>query len=379
MFAMRIFICLALLQCILPNHQVAGQSTNTKDTVKQFLATVNSFPFYRCTYTLSRGPGVVDPKTFKVTWGKESGSAKCRYATDGEYEAFEQNGNARPKLTKKASTDSGGKAQTSQMKIEGLEFLKIIRGPSSHGEWTEVMENMNLIDRKLNQSESCVFAPLDFGFDHRRQAGPEDWLSVPDHFSFTELGMKLVQNCQCVGLQFDTPVNDFHVVVWFDPARGMIPIWQDTTQFGKLTTRCVVTSARKVSGDRWFPERIVIFTPSGYPDGVTEYVLDDLDADTRPTINDLSITMPAGTVIFNPDDQSAFKLRQAEKVSGHDLPELFEKARQNVQGLRFDTAIEHRRNRGSFWFWICGGLGLLLFGYGSYRWVRNRRKQAANM
>ncbi len=359
---------LALLVLVAPDVAV-GQ--DVAEVVKGYRTNVDAFPFYRCTYTLTRGEGVVDERTYQVKWGKGADTAKCRYATDGENEAYEQHGNADPQPAKiPASKD--GQPTTSYQLVEGILKEKVIRGPTSQGRWVEAFKGMNLADRTRRDQETDVQAPLDFGFSHRRKFDPVHKLAQPTYYLSKGVGEKEVCGRRCVGIQFDAPADKLVDVVWFDPTQGMLPICHDSIQVGPLS-RTVVTSARKLSKDRWFPERILQYDPGDKPKFLFELVLDEVDADTRPTTDDLSITLPEGTGILDTDDKGAYRLRKAEKLSGYDLPELYEKAKQAQTGQLQDTAIEHKKQGQSVWFWVLGGIGLALVAYGGYRWLRRRR------
>ena len=131
---------------------------------------------------------------------------------------------------------------------------------STHGQWIDVFENMNLKDRQKDPSEGMVFSPLDFGFNHRLGDDPLAMIQSSD-IGITALGERLIGERRCVGLHFDIRKGEVLTDVWFDPAQGMIPFRRDVIYKGKLESRTVITNSRNVSGNRWFPSRIVPHLP----------------------------------------------------------------------------------------------------------------------
>lgn len=368
-----------LLVVVAVGGSVSGQPP-LADTVQKYLATANSFPFYRCTFTRTAGKAVVDQKTYKITW-KESGSTKCRFAVDGEYEAFEQDGTPQPDYSKvKLAKGPDGKPTLGFIPVLGYLPEKSVRGPDSHGQWNEALMGMGLRDRKNDPNEANVFTPLDYMFGHRRRHGPDWLMAQKGTYTLTDLGEKETDGRRCVGHQFDHTSQPYQITLWFDPAQGMTPVREDTTHKGHASTRTVVTAIRALPDGRWFPERMVWFNldeANKAPGFVREYVLDTLDVTNRPTADDLTIRLPAGTRVGTEGLKTEFTLRQDEKVSPSDLPELFEKAAQATAakkaGEPMDTALEHKGRGPSVWFWVLGGVGLLLVVYGGYRWLRYRR------
>jgi hypothetical protein len=341
-------------------------------TIKRFAAAMAAFPYYQCRYVLTSGDGAVDEKTHAVKWQTKT-TVVCRYAVDGEFEAFEQLGDRRPDFKKSMPVEGG--MGMGVVKDEGFPALKTIRGPDGFGRWMELMNNLQITRSGRKYADGEVFTPLDFAFEHRRRSGPDMLLAQPDNYRVSGIEQRVISGHRCIGVRFEAPTVKLVESVWFDPDWGMMPVWYESAQEvnGKTHVfRDVVTAAKAVSNGRWFPERMISYSP-GKLQGVRECTLKDVDADRRPTKDDLSVTLPARTGIYDSENNKGFALRQDEKLSGHDLMELFDKAAKAERGKPMDTALEHRSGRSSLWFWVCGVAGLLLASLGGFRWLRNRR------
>lgn len=341
-----------------------------EQTIKRFAAAMAAFPFYQCRYTLASGDGAVDEATHAVKWKKKA-TVECRYAVDGEFEAFEQFSDSRPDPSK-VEPAAGG---LGILRDDGFPAMKTIRGADGYGRWMEIMGSLQLTRAGRKYADGEVFAPLDFAFGHRRRSGPDDMLTQPNLYRVSAIEVRVIGGHRCVGVQLELVAPDDNWVerMWFDPDWGMMPVWCESSHVLKGKTyasRDVVTAAKAVSNGRWFPERMVRYTP-GDPRMVWEYTLKEVDADRRPTRDELSVALPARTGVYDPETNKGFKLRQDEKLSGHDLAELFDKALA-AKDKPMDTAIAHRSGR-SVWFWACGAAGLLLAFLGGYRWLRSRR------
>jgi len=358
----------------------AQTDTSAAHTAKRFAEAMQSLPFHQCRYTATQGWATVDEKTHTIRW-RSKATTERRYVVDGDFEAYEQFGSARPDVSK--GTRSEGKINF--VREEGFAAEKHIRGAAGDGRWMDVFSNLIIDTAKRRGHELAVTTPLNYLSDFRGGRGVADMLTKqvgPDgeKVIVRDLGIRNVFGRRCVGHKVEFPSNK-SAEYFFDIERGYMPIWIESVQHfekERKVFRMVIPTARELSGGRWFPERTIMYD-AGKPESfVQEFVVTSVEADRRPTRDELSITLPAGTHVFESAENRGFHLRQDEKLSGHDIPELFQKAALNPAKTKkpMDTAIEHRPAGKSLWFWLLGVGGMLFILFGGYRWYRTRPSAA---
>lgn len=164
-----------------------------------------------------------------------------------------------------------------------------------------------------------------------------------------------------------------------DPARGYLPIEvaTDIPNFpSQPAVRTFLRSAMECTAGRWFPERVTEVTVPQKPGNryqVQEIAVLELNADVKPTSDDLAITIPAGTMINHQlADGKYFRLKQNEKVSPDQLPRLFQMLDEVKPNVLMDTAIP-RGNPWGWWAWAGLAFGVLLAIGGLLMYFRRRR------
>lgn len=360
---------LVIISCLLGVVAgVSAQDPAVRELVSKYDKNVRSFERYSCRFTLTEGDGTLsaDPQDFKFTWTKKE-TIDCRYAVDGEYEAYEQFGTGRPDFGPAGVTPQAG---TRFLKSTGIPAVKNIRGPRGYAGWMEVLKTLNLTGSEIKNSEASIETPLDLAFEHRRSYGPDHWIVNPN-FIYQSIGEKIVLGKKCLGARFvAAKADNLTYEVWFDPEIGMLPRLVDTHQKGKHGVRTVIYEAKLHDKSKWFPTHLIHYFPDGFG---RELILKELDLG-KPSKKDLSVALPSGTVVKDNGTNLWFTLRRDETLSGTDLPELHEKVAQAQTDKKMDTALTHKGDRTNFWFWACGGAGLLLVSYGAYRWFRTRSR-----
>lgn len=358
--------CLILLPA-----NTSAQDKVVRDLISKYDKNVRSFERYSCRFSLTEGIGSPSGELHNLQFNwKNKETIDCRYAVDGEYEAYEQFGTGRPDYGPDGKTPH---STTRILKSTALPAVKNIRGPRGYAGWTEVMNTLGLTGIEIKDSEAYIETPLDLAFEHRRWYGPDQWIANPN-FIWQALGEKIVLAKKCLGVRFVAEKADnLSYEVWFDPEIGMLPRLVDTHQKGKHRVRTVIFEAKLYDKSKWFPTHLLHYFPNDLVGLARELRLTELDL-TTPTKQNLSIILPTGTVVMDNHTSQWLKLRQDETVSGSDLPELHEKVARSQTDKKMDTALDHKGDRSHFWFWACGGAGLLLVSFGAFRWYRTRSR-----
>lgn len=157
------------------------------------------------------------------------------------------------------------------------------------------------------------------------------------------------------------PKSDAALSYTIDLARGFLPRrFEQSWSKGGGGTVAVVPQVRKCSRDRWFPERVVVFSQhaAGKPGSVQDFKVTELDVDNRPSKDDLTVSLPAGTnVLQYGNSLKSFKTRRPERVSSDDLDRMYELTEKVPEEPLTDTAIVVPPSRA--WIWYAAGGGVL--------------------
>ncbi|MCI0740753.1 MAG: hypothetical protein L0Y72_17015 [Gemmataceae bacterium] len=138
---------------------------------------------------------------------------------------------------------------------------------------------------------------------------------------------------------------------YFDPSQGYLPL--------KMVQHCEppwsgekhdvilhLLSAKECSRSRWFPMKwlqIHVY-PNRAAVELVELRVTEFEPDKKPTDEDFSIVLPAGTLIQGESENArvprkSFRLRQQEKVTPDDIPRLAEMLDNVGKVPLMDTAI----------------------------------------
>jgi len=145
----------------------------------------------------------------------------------------------------------------------------------------------------------------------------------------------------------------FEVTV--DPGLGYLPV--RTTMKDPRRTEMViaVTDTKQCSGGRVFPTLVSVISVPERPGGsfmVRRYDVTNLDADTVPSDEDLSVVLPAGIAVVQRPDQSKFmRIRKEERVGPGDIKTLWAMTDQARTRPLADTAIP-RESRWTVVAWV---------------------------
>jgi hypothetical protein len=166
-----------------------------------------------------------------------------------------------------------------------------------------------------------------------------------------------VNGSQCVPVSFDTP-DGFRTVFHLDLNRGCIPIriqkFEGNEKKGEELERTDVLDLRACSNGRWVPMKILSLRfPAAV--GVFEPVVREVtefDVDRRPTKDELSVDMEAGTRITRqskPEAKYSVTLRQGERIGPDDIARVIEISEGRQENPLTDTAI-HSESRPLLWY-----------------------------
>ena len=162
--------------------------------------------------------------------------------------------------------------------------------------------------------------------------------------------------------------------LWFDGHVSGIPRYIETREGTTITGKFYVTNFKEMGTGEWVPDEVTIEYLLPKSKSMLNYIKIKTVELLASKPKDFSIVLPAGTAITDSIAKKSFRLQQDEVVSPEDLPELLNKAVTIEPRTIKSRAIEHTASRSSLWFWILGSLGLLLLGYGGYRWLRSRKR-----
>jgi hypothetical protein len=145
---------------------------------------------------------------------------------------------------------------------------------------------------------------------------------------------------------------------YFDPQRGHLPCMVSERLISPPPkgmpypeTRTYLKAAKECNNKGWFPLHFVRIHFPKQPNttcGIVEIRVSFLDTDTQVTDADLTLELPAGTVIQAPSDRywQFFSLRQNEKVTPGDIPKLQEMLKKVDQRNNAWTRPSHARTLG---------------------------------
>jgi hypothetical protein len=152
------------------------------------------------------------------------------------------------------------------------------------------------------------------------------------------------------------------VKFFFDSAHGYLirklEIYNEMT--GDPLTETYVTDLSECSRHRWFPTRWVKVISKQQMDTspfvTREVTVTEFDVENRPTRDDLSIEVKAGTQISYQLDGTSFKTRQRERIHVDQIPTLIEMCHKKEQNPVMDTAINPPPvPKPPRWPWYLGG------------------------
>jgi hypothetical protein len=189
------------------------------------------------------------------------------------------------------------------------------------------------------------------------------------------LGQVAVDGKQCekFGL-IDTTNPNQSVCIYFSINDEYMPIQYELFKKDVCAYRRRVIDLRRSFNGFLYPTRVVCESPQSTIHDTMVYVVNQVREVKKEDF--AKVNFAAGTQVSCPGE-AYYKLSQDEAISVFDLAELYqlcEAKSKKTADQPFDPTIKHTGQKSSLWFWILGGLGLLLVGYGGYRWFRSRKR-----
>jgi hypothetical protein len=134
---------------------------------------------------------------------------------------------------------------------------------------------------------------------------------------------------------------------YFDPDRGFLPVRREYLLNDGRSSHIEITDARKCSGGRWFPTRVVCVNMRANGDvwRVKEISLTSVDAKTKIKPQEMTLTLRGGIRVLHTDDMlSSFRLKQNERIGVKDLAGLHARCDETAHRRRQERAERAARN-----------------------------------
>ncbi len=152
-------------------------------------------------------------------------------------------------------------------------------------------------------------------------------------------------------------------IIGVDPERGFLPIRRRFLANKEEWGQADVFEVRDCGNGRWFPMRSLFIQTKHDPPGIVgiyECKVTELDTETLPAESDISIELPAGTMVLNHDKfKERFETRRVERIHPDDLEHIMKMAAEAPTNPVMDTAIEPPHRKRWMW-WVAGGVGAVL-------------------
>lgn len=196
----------------------------------------------------------------------------------------------------------------------------------------------------INKGESQptyggIVTPFNFGmFGPNNDPGLTLRQCLNGKLHYKYQGKKQLFGRDMVVITWGRSANEVSETFYFDPEKGYLPICVERYDpaTGSITDVVYVTDVRLCSKQRWFPMKFTVVNglstnPVQKPIA-RELVTTRLDVDTPPQEKDISMVLPEGTQINDPDDNmSGFSTRADITVSPSKLNELNKAIRASSQ------------------------------------------------
>lgn len=374
-------VCLFALAHVAKGQEGASKmqdlQTLSKAAITAYAANIHAFPFYTCRYRVTKAEAK-SPEAAIARQFLNATSYECRESVDGDKHLYEGFGTPPDPRHKRPIAGQPGAYAV----VHFGDSTRYLADGKRELSFFPPMATINLWRQEKHQ-RGVNFTPLSMMFiGDRQRGGPDVELAQPDKYEFQVRGLQEVRSCPVITVRFKYKdsfmlhgkktfmTRDFSL----DPAHGHLPAQMVLYFNDQIRDLVAVTDVRECSNGRWFPERSVqVITPDreGSLYDVHEIQLLELDADHRPKAGDFVHTFPAGTAVCEVDDMSKFfRLKQDEKISVDDLPNLFGMLERVAVEPYMDTAIP----RPAWWqSWVLGLGGLVLALGGAFVLVRRWR------
>ena len=384
------FCILIAAPCVL-TERCSGQDENReaegKAAVTAFAANMASFPHFTCRYKETRAEAANLQDALSGKW-RNAISTEFRVAVDGENELNEclAPPPPPPKLDReRRSSAKSGAVQGPPVVFSGEGYLT--NGDHEMAYWSG-LKAINLYRKSTPFHAKMPRMPLRAALLQRDQDTPDQILEKPEEWKPTFLGRTVINGMPAIGVQFDGR-NGEHmfgsVQYFFNPAQGYLILHKKRTYSAKSSMprssneQVFLLEGRECSRQRWFPERAIVLLPTEQGKFmVREIKVLELEVDKKPLSVDFTLTVPVGTQVLDYHDFSkgTFELKQEERISLENLPDLFEMLDKVKSNPRMDTGIPERRSRD--WLrWLGIASGVLLVAAGVFLILRRRKAQHA--
>jgi len=344
-------------------------------------ANLHGFPTYKCRFASTRALADSSQEALR---GKYDNARQCDFllVLDGDKEKYECYATGEVKPPKKA---------------DGL------RGPMESGSVDFIpIANLRLGDQALHyfspwrSADICVKgtyranvidSPLFMEFMGPRQVfAPVTLLQQCDtgDMLLTAEGLTVLDEQPVVHARLTSKLSkSLNYEYYFDVRRGYLPLRvvrrvyppETAQQYDRVT---YLLDAKECSKGRWFPmHTVTVFVqPTQKRVDITEIRVKELDVENKPTTEDFTLELPAGTKIERPNEDPeyrSFRLRRNERITPDDIPRLLRMLDAVGSVPLMDTSVR-RDSINNLTNWSLMGGGLVVCCASVYMYRRLGRK-----
>jgi hypothetical protein len=342
-------------------------------------ANLAAFQYYKCRFELTRCDATSLDAAVR---GELTNRRSCEFllVVDGTKERYQEFGPSPPKAgPQDVKPPQDGKPGITYRSAEFLPGFHL-RLKDRSLRFTPDLEQATFENSPTYLPGVSEYAPLSLGImGERDRASPFKHLDDGKK-GLTQSGLYFPKGGQTVDVRFVyLPGGDgAEHELYFDPARGFLPsrallVDIRDPKNRKIITYSMLLEARECHRGTWFPTHLRIIHPTAKGASVVKTKVIELEYQKRPTKEDFSVTLPAGTVICRENTDQRFRLRQDETLNPDDLPTIEQMLAKSLENKRMDTAIEPQRSK-PWLVWVYIGAGVLCLGafIGLYRFRRAR-------
>jgi hypothetical protein len=371
---MKVLMSTSIIWLLFPAICVAQHDEIAKHVNTEYTRNQRMFSKYVADYTYETGNVILDKQGAVSKYDAEY-KATCNHRLCGDCELFEQKGDRHnsKSLKPSAGKQSGESATLSPAQIDE----KYLCFGEKSLTYSPTM-NMLAYRDEDNSSNSSLHIPI-YHFPGRANSMNLDYFFKSPNCVVTYIEETKVDGASCHRFMrkslSDSSTWSYY---YFSIRQGCLPIRREIYNSGQLVAKTNVTVVKRVNEECWYPEVVVsqAVNASVSNPAFSRYTTTHIVLSSDCKCDDLSFGLPAGTSVVDQKKLTSYKLRQDETIGVYDLTELSRKlAEKNANPTNaIDTTIKHTGQKSNLWFWILGGFGLILLGYGGYRWIRSRKR-----
>ena len=339
-----------------------------------FAANIGSFPFYSCTFTVTKAEAS-SVSSALAGERKSAVTAEHRLAVLGDTEVCECKFAPPPPIKREKSAVLP--KETLRHKSTPFVGNAILKNRKQGLIYSPVLTTANLhADRKPPPEFSITPWNLGMLGHGTNWCGPEVLIERDTH-QLVEFATDSNVGKLSFRFKFKEPIVHETRFFRLDPERGYLPTMSGVqndrikSENGEYMCTGHLLEARECSNGRWFPIHWIrtINFGNNTPIDVLELKVLILQSESKPTQEQMSITMPAGTSVNSAlytDPVLVYRLKQQEVVGIDDINTMFEMLKKSATKPRMDTAIVPQSR------WPAWLIALCVLGGAAFLWLSYR-------